>query len=1072
MQKIFRIMVLMLVTALVACGGGGGSSGGNPNQPFLTTTAGTEIILPVNTARDYQISGGVPPYRVVNPNEAVAIGQISGNTLTIGTLLVGVVKLDVLDHSGALVSINVKSGSSVPLYTTAPGALTVGVGASVARTFWIGGGSPGYTVEGGNSNVALVQMLSDTQWRVTGVAKGTTTVKIRDAAGVEVSIALEVGSPELRISPTDLTIPVGLEAVAKLSGGQPPYRVAGGIPAAITATIVGDELRIKGSLASELDVSVMDAAGQIVKIKVEINTATTSIRLSPSAVSVSENDTQPIQFGIFGAVGTTCVFTSDPSFLQPTTPGCLNRSSVTLETGTRGSRCVNGNTPILLTVVDENRSVGTAEIMIVDNGSCGNLTVLPETARVRVGATMQLAIAGGSGSFVVSSDNPSVATATANGVVVVVTGGKLTGNAVITIRDQSDTSKVVNLPVTVFEDSNPSVPAITTTPQTLTLAFGAAADVLLNGGSGSFDVATSNNQIATAVLKGNVLSVTAGSISGTARITIRDQADSSRLATVTVTVSNGAGLGLAASPKSLSLPFSTAADVLLSGGSGKYDIAVANSGVATAKLTGNTLQITAGSTAGTTTVTVRDQADLSKTVVISVTVSGGGGGGAGTLTAAPSTLTIQSGAAGDVLLGGGSGKYDIAVANTAVATATLTGNAIRITAGATAGTTTVTVRDQADQSKAVVINITVSSGVVGALTAAPSSLAIQSGAAADVLLSGGSGKYDFATSNSAVATALLNGNKLTVTAGITIGTASITVRDQTDAARVVVIPVTVTSGPAPVKPMTAAPSGATGSVQETLQFLLQGGTAPYSVVVSNPSVASVTLPVVANLLNVSLLQAGQATLVVTDANGQTLNIEVTATQAQQASLRFAPSAFEIGEDSLQPVTLTVFGGTPPYRAVTSDLTLSGVQVNSNEYTVGLGSSGSRCINPVDSSGKYIPSGSYPVTLTVIDSGGAFATSVMTIRDNGSGMNGPCADGAGLTTTAGPATSVLVGSSRTYSISGGAQPYTVASSNPAVAAVALSSQNGFSITGLSAGTATVTIRDAASGTVTITVNVNP
>lgn len=1068
MQKIFRIMVLMLVTALVACGGGGGSSGGNPNQPFLTTTAGTEVILPVGAARDYQISGGVPPYRIGNTDQAIAIGQISGNTLTIGTLSAGAVKVDVLDNSGASVSINVKVGSSIPLYTTAPGSLTIGVGASVARTFWIGGGGAPYTVEGGDSNVALVQMLSDTQWRVTGVAKGTTTVKIRDAAGVEVSIALEVGSPELRISPDKLTMPVGLEAVAKLSGGQPPYRVAGGIPAAITATIVGDELHIKGSLASELDISVMDAAGQIVKVKVEINTATTSIRLSPSAVSVSENDTQPIQFGIFGAVGTTCVFTSDPSFLQPTTPGCLSRSGVTLETGTRGSRCVNGNTPILLTVVDENRSVGTAEIMIVDNGSCGSLTVLPETARVRVGATMQLAIAGGSGRFVVSSDNPSVATATANGVVVVVTGGKLTGNAVITIRDQSDTSKVVNLPVTVFEDSNPSVPAITTTPQTLTLAFGAAADVLLNGGSGSFDVATSNNQIATAVLKGNVLSVTAGSISGTARITIRDQADSSRLATVTVTVSNGAGLGLAASPKSLSLPFSTAADVLLSGGSGKYDIAVANSGVATAKLTGNTLQITAGSTAGTTTVTVRDQADLSKTVVISVTVSGGGGGGAGTLTAAPSTLTIQSGAAGDVLLGGGSGKYDIAVANTAVATATLTGNAIRITAGATAGTT----RDQADQSKAVVINITVSSGVVGALTAAPSSLAIQSGAAADVLLSGGSGKYDFATSNSAVATALLNGNKLTVTAGITIGTASITVRDQTDAARVVVIPVTVTSGPAPVKPMTAAPSSATGSVQETLQFLLQGGTAPYSVVVSNPSVASVTLPVVANLLNVSLLQAGQATLVVTDANGQTLNIEVTATQAQQASLRFAPSAFEIGEDSLQPVTLTVFGGTPPYRAVTSDLTLSGVQVNSNEYTVGLGSSGSRCINPVDSSGKYIPSGSYPVTLTVIDSGGAFATSVMTIRDNGSGMNGPCADGAGLTTTAGPATSVLVGSSRTYSISGGAQPYTVASSNPAVAAVALSSQNGFSITGLSAGTATVTIRDAASGTVTITVNVNP
>ena len=809
--------MLMLTTALLACGGGGGSSGGNPNQSTLVTTAGSEVILPVGAARSYQISGGIPPYRVGNTDQAIAIGQITDNTLTIGTVSAGATKINVLDNSGATISIEVKVGSSIPLYTTAPSELTVGVGPDVARTFWVGGGGAPYTVEGGDSNVALVQMLGATQWRVTGVAIGSTTIKIRDAAGEEISIDLEVGSPELRISPDTLAMPVGLDAVAKISGGQPPYRVAGGIPAAITATIVGDELRIKGNLASKLDVTVADSAGKTVKVEVEINTATTSIRLSPSAVSISESDTQPIQFGIFGAVGATCVFTSDPSFLLPRVPGCATRNTVTLDTGTRGSRCVNGTTVVALTVVDENKSVGTAEITIVDNGSCGNLTLLPATAQVRVGATMQLAIAGGSGQYIVSSDNPAVATATASGVVMVVTAGSRTGSAIITLRDQSDTSKVVTLPVTVVTDTTPGVPALVASPQSLNLG---------------------------------------------------------------------------------------------------------------------------------------------------------------------------------------------------------------------------------------------------------------SGASADVLLSGGSGKFDYAVSNSAVATAVLAGNKMTVTAGATTGAATVTVRDQADATRTVVIPVTVTAGTAPVKPMTASPSAATGSVQETLQFLLQNGTAPYSVVVSNPSVASVTLPVVANLINVKLLQAGQTTLVVTDANSQTLNIEVTANQTQQASLRFAPSAFEIGEDSLLPVTLTVFGGTPPYRAVTSDLTLSGVQVNSNEYTVGLGTQGNRCINPVDSSGKYIPSGSYPVTLTVIDSGGAFATSVMTIRDNGSGMPGVCPTGSVFTTTAGPATSVLLGSSRTYSISGGTQPYTVASSNPAVAAAALSSQNGFSITGLTVGNATVTIRDAAAGTVTIAVTVSP
>lgn len=818
MKNIFKYLIaLFAIAALVACGGGGGSSGGNPNQPVLVTTAGSDVVLPVGAARNYQVTGGVPPYRVGNKDQAVAVGQISGDTLTIGAVSAGATQVSVFDNSGVSVAINVKVGSSIPLYTTAPGSLTVGVGADVARTFWVGGGGAPYTVEGGDSNVALVRMLSDTQWRVTGVAKGSTTIKIRDAAGEEISIALEVGSPELRISPDKLTMPVGLEAVAKLSGGQPPYRVAGGIPAAITATIVGDELRIKGNLASTLDISVMDAAGQIVKIAVEINTATTSIRLAPSAVVISESDTQPIQFGIFGAVGATCVFTSDPSFMLATVPGCATRSNVTLDTGTRGSRCVNGDTKVTLTVVDENKSVGTAVVTILDNGSCGKLTILPATAQVRVGATMQLAIEGGSGRYVVSSDNPAVATATATGVVMVVTAGNRTGSAIITLRDQSDTSKVATLPVTVVSDTTPGTPPVTASPQSLNLSTGASADVLLSGGSGT---------------------------------------------------------------------------------------------------------------------------------------------------------------------------------------------------------------------------------------------------------------YDFAVSNSAVAKAVLNGSKLTVTAGTTVGSATVTVRDQADATRSVVIPVTVTSAPPPVEPMTSLPASATGAVAETLRFLLQNGTAPYSVVVSNPSIASVQVPVVAHQVVATLLQAGETTLVVTDAKGQTLEIPVKVNQAQAASLRFAPTAFEVGEDELQPITLTVFGGTPPYRALTSDLTLSSVQVNSSEFTVGLGTRGNRCINPVDNSGNYLPREKFDVTLTVVDSGGAFATSVMSIRDNGSGMPGNCPAAAGFTTTAGTATSVLLGSSRTYSISGGVQPYTVESSNPAVARVVLSSQNGFSITGLAVGSATVTIRDAAAGTINIAVTVNP
>ncbi|MDD2609287.1 MAG: hypothetical protein PHX60_06260 [Giesbergeria sp.] len=1165
MQKIFRILMLMLVTALAACGGGGGdggSPGANPNQTTLVTTAGTALILPVGVAREYQISGGVPPYRINNANEAMAEGQVDGKTLIIRTKAAGNAKVSVLDYSGASVEIDIQIGSSIPLYTTAPGNLTVGVGSSVARRFLIGGGAAPYTVEGGDSNVAIVGLIGANQLQVTGVAIGATTVKIRDAAGEQVEITLTVGSPELRISPTDLVIPVGLDAVAKVSGGQPPYRVAGGIPVAITATIQGDELHIKGSLASELEISVMDAAGQTVKVKVEINTATTAIRFSPSALVVSENDTQPIQFSVFGAQGATCVFTSDPSFLQvrPSEANCMQRNTVTLETGTRGSRCVNGNKEVLLTVVDAARSTGTAKVTIEDNGSCGNFAVLPASVEVRTGENKQLELIGGSGSYVVSSDNARAATATVAGGVLIVTGGDTVGQANITIRDQADTSKVLTVPVTVVVGP---VATISTSPQTLNLKSAEAADVLISGGSGNFDLAVSNNQMVTAVLSGRTLRVVGGSTLGTATITIRDQADLSRTTNLSVTVTasgtsvlgaspatltvvsnaeadvlisggsgnfdlavsntqvatatlNGrtlrvtgggavgtatitvrdkadatrvvainvtvvAGNGsLTASQPTLSLPLGAAADVLISGGSGRFDVAVNNTGVATAALTGNTLRITAGATAGTATITVRDQADQSKTTTVRVTVSAAA---ISPLVVSPSTVSIQPGAATDVLISGGSGKFDVAVSNTGVATAALTGNTVRITAGATVGTTTITVRDQADQSKIATITVTVSTTPVGALVASPSGpLSIQSGASADVLLSGGSGRFDFATSNSAVATATLAGNKLTITASATTGSATITVRDQADASRSVAINVNVTGASAPAAPMTAAPSAATGSVQETLYFVLQNGTAPYTVVVSNPSVATAT--VTGNTVAAALRGAGQTTLVVTDARGQTLNIDVTSNQAQQASLRFAPSAFEVGEDSLAPITLTVFGGQPPYRALTSDLGLSNVEVNGDTFTVGLGTRSNRCINPVDAEGKYLPREFFNVILTVVDSGGAFATSTMTIRDNGMGdmnlMRGTCPQNLTLFTTADGSTeatpngtaSILVGSSRTFSIRGGVPPYRVETSNSAVAPAVLSSQAGLSITGLAAGNAIVTIRDAAGSTSTIAVTVTP
>lgn len=221
-----------------------------------------------------------------------------------------------------------------------------------------------------------------------------------------------------------------------------------------------------GSLASSLDISVADAAGNLVKVSVKINTATTDIRLSPSAVSISEQDTQEIKFTLFGAAtGVVCFFSDNPSLLKPvisTDPEqtCINSKDAGLgmqfvvQNGTLGSRCVSANTPVKITVVDSARSVANATITIIDNGTnCSQNTNLismqPSALNFPVGTKNDATIVGGSGGYVVTSTDPSVATAVISGRVLTVSGLKI-GSANITVTDLANSRISAAVTVTVL----------------------------------------------------------------------------------------------------------------------------------------------------------------------------------------------------------------------------------------------------------------------------------------------------------------------------------------------------------------------------------------------------------------------------------------------------------------------------------------------------------------------------------------------------------------------------------------------------------------------------------------------
>ncbi len=503
MQKIWKIFFLALAMFLAACGGGGGSAGENISGTIplqVSVPAGENPVrIQANQARLFKITGGrlrgaeggtTRSYQVFVKESGVVglswakTGDVDSTDTFVVQWLSGPAEttVTVSDADNKEISFRVRTDPPVPVatafFTTSPDAITLAVGD--VRTFTVGGGSTPYTIESANNGIATAQLVGSGQVRITAVALGTTTIKIRDAAGALLGIAVTVQGPTptaLTVSPQTLTLPVGIPATAKISGGQPPYRIAGGIPAAIQVTLSGDEIRILGTLVSSLDITVLDAAGNTAKIAVTVNAATPGIRFSPSLVSVSESDTLPIDLTVFeAAAGDVCVFSSDTTLLQPTVTGCGPSRSITLRTGTQGNRCVTDNRDVVITVVDSTRATATATITIVNsNSGCTSnvaFAVSPSALTVRIADTAatpaitatsnDAVIVGGSGQFIATSSHPGSATAIITGNVVRVTGGDrlppllsdgVTREAVvITVRDQADpNNRVATIAVTVTQ---------------------------------------------------------------------------------------------------------------------------------------------------------------------------------------------------------------------------------------------------------------------------------------------------------------------------------------------------------------------------------------------------------------------------------------------------------------------------------------------------------------------------------------------------------------------------------------------------------------------------------------------
>lgn len=362
-----------------------------PTGGLLYTSAPSAVVIATGVSASYVIGGGVASYTATSSNAAIASASVVGTSMTITGVGAGTAKVSVRDAVGGLVTINVTVGSSIPLFSSAPAALTI----APARTqlYTVGGGEGPYLATSSNEAFATAS-VSGTTLSISGVAAGASSVVVTDALGATVTIAVTVtpaASIPLAVTPLAATASVGDTLTFTITGGDPT--VSGGIasytvtinnPSIATVAVTGSTFTAKLLNAGATTIAIIDSKGQTQTVILTVNQLQPLLRLSPLLVAISEFSTAAINLDAYGGVGPYTAYTSDLRLSSVSVAG----SRITVGLGSQLNRCIDSTTPgyigtlrsvepyntsvgtvhVVITVVDANGRSTFSDLFIVDNG--------------------------------------------------------------------------------------------------------------------------------------------------------------------------------------------------------------------------------------------------------------------------------------------------------------------------------------------------------------------------------------------------------------------------------------------------------------------------------------------------------------------------------------------------------------------------------------------------------------------------------------------------------------------------------------------------------------------------------
>ena len=723
----------------------------------LSATSGT---LTYPTSGMFTVSENTGTLSVASSNTNIATASINGSTVTVkpgttagkATITVTSAEASNYNEKSATYEATVQNGtislSATPYTGTYDGKVhnaftSVNVTPSDAKLE--------YSINGGTYSTTMPTITDTSSFTVTVKASKagyktqikTETVRVNKAAGT------------LTLSATSGTLTYPTSTTFTVSGNTGTLSVVSNNTNIATVSVSGNTVTVKpGTTAGKATITVTSAEASNYNEKsatyeATVQNGTISLSATPytgtydgkahnafTSVNVTPSEAK-LEYSINGGTYST------------TMPTITNTSSftVTVKASKAGYK-----TQTTTQTVKVNKAAGTLTL----SATSGTLTY-PTNATFTV--------SGNKGTLSVASSNTNIATASISGSTVTVKPGTTAGKATITVTSAATTNyneKSATYTATV----NNGTISLSATPYTGTYdgkAHNAITKVTVTPSDAKIEYSTN----------GTNYSTTMPTITNTSSFTVTVRASKAgyktQSTTQTVKVNKAAGT-LTLSATSGTLTYPTNATFTVSGNKGNLSVASSNTNIATASISGNTVTVKPGTTAGKATITVTSAATTNynaKSATYTATVNNG----TISLSATPYT-----------------GTYD-GKAHNAITKVTVTPSDAKIeysTNGTTYSTTmpkitntssfTVTVRASKAGYKTQTTTQTVKvNKAAGTLTLSATSGTLMYPNTTTFTVSGNKGTLSVASSNTNVATASISGNKVTVKSGATAGKATITV---------------------------------------------------------------------------------------------------------------------------------------------------------------------------------------------------------------------------------------------------------------------------------------------------------